>query len=86
MREYDMQDLLKVLTREGDTDFVLASEQRSIWITVDDVSVHIQRTDEGGVRVCLYPVDHEADEPLSECSALQLTYPSGGSIGRWRTT
>jgi len=76
-----MQDSLEVLSREGDTDYVLGSEQVSVWITVDEVSVHIQRTDEGGVRVCLYPVDHEMEEPLDECSAMQMTYPNG----RWVT-
>lgn len=80
-----MQDLQNVLTREGDTDFVLADGQSSVWITVDDVSVHILRTDEGGVRVSLYPVDEEMEEPLDECGALRLTYPSGGRPARWRT-
>ena len=74
-----MQDLLEVLSREGDTDFVMGSKQTSVWITVDDVSVNIRRTTEGGVKVSLYPAGDEMADPLDECGATRL------STRRWRT-
>lgn len=81
---HDMQGMDRctdVLSREGDTEFVLSSEQRSIWITVDDVSVHIRRTEEGGVRVSLYPLDGEMGDPLDECGVIQLVC---GDPKSWR--
>ena len=48
---------------DSDTDYVLNEDYTSCWITVNNVSVYIQRTDEG-VAVDLWPLGME-DKDLS---------------------
>ena len=45
---------------EGDTDYELNEGHQSCWITVNNISVYIHRTDEG-VAVNLYPVARETE-------------------------
>tara|TARA_R110000765_G_C18739460_1_gene586509 strand:+ start:214 stop:429 length:216 start_codon:yes stop_codon:yes gene_type:complete len=55
-----------VLDKEGDTatDYELNEEYHSCWITVNNISVYIHRTDEG-VAVNLYPVDRETEDSIA---------------------
>ena len=48
---------------EGDTDYELNKDFKSCWITVDNISVYVRRTDEG-VAVDLYPVQGETQESI----------------------
>lgn len=43
-------------------------EEGRLWITVDNLSVHVVQTDEG-VIVDIYPLDHEDDEPIASTYA-----------------
>lgn len=56
------------LTHENDNDYVLDEGARSVWITVDNISVYIHRTDEG-VVVDLYALGVEDDECLGSTYA-----------------
>jgi hypothetical protein len=49
---------------EGDTDYELNEDFKSCWITVNNISVYIRRTDEG-VAVELFPVHNEDKPPLA---------------------
>lgn len=61
---------LGVLSRyEGETDYLLEPGATSCWITVDNISVYIVRTDEG-VVVDLYAKGRESDESLAGTWAL----------------
>jgi hypothetical protein len=82
------QDYPNPLTHENDNDYVLDEGARSVWITVDDISVYIHRTDEG-VVVDLYALGVEADDCLGstyafndEAKALidELESPVEGSV------
>ena len=53
----------KALKREGESDYVLKEEHTSVWITVDNISVYVRRTDEG-VAVDLYPLGEEMEGSL----------------------
>ena len=56
---------LGVLSRsEGETDYILEPSATSCWITVDNISVYIVRTDEG-VSVDLFPRGREGDESIA---------------------
>ena len=44
----------KPLEHNGDSDYTLKPGETSVWITVDNISVYVRRTDEG-VIVDLYP-------------------------------
>ena len=59
-----------VLVKEGEAgaEYTLKAGEESVWITVNNISVHIKRGDEG-VSVCLYPVDKEDSEALVETYA-----------------
>lgn len=46
------------------TEYTLTSEEDSVWITVNNISVHIIRTDEG-VVVDLYPLSEEDCDPVA---------------------
>ena len=49
-----------------DADYVLPPELERVWITVDNISVHVKRNDEG-VSVTLYPTGQEdSGESLTE--------------------
>lgn len=50
------------LLQEDHSDYELQDGERSVWVTVDNISVYIIRTDEG-VVVDLYPRGREADDP-----------------------
>jgi hypothetical protein len=52
----------------SDTDYILNPDYPSCWITVDNVSVYIQRTDEG-VIVDLYAKGQECGELLTSTYA-----------------
>lgn len=45
-------------------DYTLTKEDRSCWVTVDNLSVYIVRTC-GGVAVDIFPKGHEADVPVA---------------------
>lgn len=57
------------LEKNGVTDYILDAGERSCWITIDNISIHIQRAHfDVGVYVDLYRVGFEAeDPPLSSC-------------------
>ena len=46
-----------------DTDYTMSPDAQSVWITVNGISVYIQRTVDGA-RVKLYVAGEEMDEPL----------------------
>lgn len=56
-----------VLRPSGDddqgTDFILEEDATSCWITIDNISVYVRRTDEG-VAVDLYPLGQEMEDAL----------------------
>lgn len=52
------------LIYDGHNDYILRPEHSSVWIAVDNISVYVNRTDEG-VVVDLYPNGHETDEPIA---------------------
>ena len=47
------------------TDYELMEGHQSCWITVNNISVYIRRTDEG-VSVQLYPLNNEFEDSLGE--------------------
>ena len=53
----------QTLTQKSDNEYELVDGHGSCWVTVNNVSVYIQRTDEG-VAVDLWPVGLES-QPLS---------------------
>ena len=55
------------LYQAGDNDYNLKENSKSVWITVNNVSVHIL-SDYDQVRVKLYPYEHEMEKPIAECS------------------
>ena len=55
---------MSALRKEGDTDYVLEQDHDTVWITVDNISVYIIRTDEG-VVVDLFPLGLEARESIA---------------------
>ena len=57
------------LIQDEYSDFTLKTEARSCWITVDNISVYIVRTDEG-VSVDLFPKGREGDESIAGTWAL----------------
>jgi hypothetical protein len=61
----------KVLVRTGYTDYKLQEGNTSCWVSVNNVSIYIQRTDEG-VAVDLWPLGLE-DRDLS-ISGAWLTF------------
>lgn len=52
-----------VLSQEGDCDYTLKKGERSCWITVDNLSIYIIRTDEG-ILVEIYRKGHEAEDAI----------------------
>ena len=48
---------------EGDPDYELSEDFKSCWITVNNISVYVRRTDEG-VAVDLYPLQGEDQEAI----------------------
>jgi len=70
----------RALTDE-DEDYVLPEERKSLWIEVDDVSIHIRR-DGDGVVVDLLPKGDEMNVPLASATAGRFTsdarYEDGG--------
>jgi len=59
-----MDDALSQSTTDDQgTDYVLNEKATSCWITVDNISIYIVRTEEG-VAVEIYPLNHEMDEML----------------------
>lgn len=57
------------LQYRGDADYVLRKGHDVLWVTVDNLSVYLRRTDEG-VAVDIYPLDGEMDDSLAGCWAL----------------
>lgn len=47
-----------VLRQKDETDYILEDDATSCWITINNISVYIRRTDEG-VAVDLYPLHQE---------------------------
>lgn len=61
--------MLDTLTQEGDNDYKLNTGVfDGVWITVNNISVHIIKTDEG-VVVDLYPAKKENDNPIASTYA-----------------
>jgi len=60
---------LGVLTREGETDYLLEPGAVSCWITVGNISVYVMRTDEG-VAVDLLPLHREGEAAITSTWAL----------------
>jgi hypothetical protein len=60
--------LIKSPTDDQGTDYILTDGANSCWVTVGNISVYIQRTDEG-VAVDLYPQGRAADSALAYCWA-----------------
>lgn len=56
------------LIHDGENDYTLADCEVSCWITVDNISVYVMRTDEG-VAVDLFPVGLEADGAITSTYA-----------------
>lgn len=54
---------------DEETDAVLGSKAESTWITVDNFSIYIKRTDEG-VEVDIYAREYEDCNALASCCAL----------------
>ncbi len=55
---------LGVLSRDGEeNDYILEEGAPSCWISVDNISVYVRRTDEG-VAVDLYPIGLEMEDAL----------------------
>jgi hypothetical protein len=54
---------------DEETDAIMASDSATTWITVDDFSIYIKRT-EDGVDVGIYARGFEDCNSLSECYAL----------------
>ena len=52
----------------NDNDLVLEPEQQSVWITVDNFSVYVHRTDEGLV-VDLFKLGNEMDVAIASTYA-----------------
>jgi len=50
-----------------DVEYVLPPDAESVWVTVGNISVHVERGDDG-VSVTLYPVGKET-EALTETRA-----------------
>ena len=63
-----MKEVLSLDTNEG-LDYTLHPDAHSVWITVDNISVYIVRTDEG-VSVDLFPKGREGDESIAGTWAL----------------
>jgi len=61
----------KALRANSDNEYKLCDDYMSCWVTVGNISVYIQRTDEG-VAVDLWPCGME-DQPLS-VSGTWLTF------------
>ena len=57
---------MPALSKNSSTEYSLV--EQSVWITVDNISVYVRRTDEG-VVVDLYPLGEEATESLASCYA-----------------
>ena len=53
----------------GENDYTLKAGETSCWITVDDLSVYVVRTDEG-VVVDIFPRWEEAEDPIASTWAL----------------
>ncbi len=59
----------RALKRKSDSDYILREGHSSVWVTVDNISVYVRRTDEG-VAVDLYPVGEEMEDSLCGTWAL----------------
>lgn len=57
------------LKREGESDYVLRKKHDSVWITINNISVYVRRTDEG-VAVDLYPKGDEMEDSMCGTWAL----------------
>lgn len=49
------------LIHKGDSEYVLAEGETSVWIEVDGISLYIRRHD-NEIAVSAYPVGQEADD------------------------
>ena len=62
----------EALVREGgpdSTDYILQRGHVSCWITVGKISVHVVRQPDKTVKVALYPLGQEADDPIDTACA-----------------
>ena len=59
----------KALKRESDEDYKLKSRHDSVWITIGNISVNLQRRS-AGVIVQLYPLHRETDDAITCCQGL----------------
>lgn len=51
------------LIQEEYSDFILKEEAQSVWITIDNLSLYVRRTDEG-VAVDIYPKGMEMEDSI----------------------
>ena len=62
---------MEILKHTGENDYEFESDPNnyhSCWITVKNLSIYLNETDEG-VIVDIYPLGHEADEPITSTYA-----------------
>ena len=62
-------DMVDALERESEHDYKLHDRRNRVWITVNNISVYIVRTDEG-VSVDLFPRNEEMNDSIAGCWAL----------------
>jgi hypothetical protein len=62
----------------SDADYELPANQDSVWISVDNISVYVKRTDEG-VVVDLFPKGKEMDGAIAGTYAFRAEAESGDS-------
>lgn len=66
----DPPALLQDDPEEAGNDYTLLPDQKSVWISVDGVSVHVCRRD-NGVEVYAYPKGSEMSHPMAHLYAVQ---------------
>lgn len=59
-----MSRIIQVKTLSDSCDYKMAKDIKSLWIEVDNISVHIVRTDEG-IVVDLYPLGCENQDAIA---------------------
>jgi hypothetical protein len=60
----------------SDSDYELPADQDSVWISVDNISVYVKRTDEG-VVVDLFPKGMEMDDAIAGTYAFHAEADNG---------
>jgi len=63
-----MYEALRKELYDSENDYVLNEESRTVWITVDNISVYIKRMPDG-VQVELFPRGDEDTNAITGCYA-----------------